>query len=270
MKSLRSILVYLLPLTTVLLMAQAAVAGPKSGGKGGGNGNGGKGGTAAVGIELVVFTNFADGTINAEISGGGFTNGANPVVTLDGVIPLTVRSVTSSMINATIPAGVAGGNYSLTVSTGAPAKNNAATDVRLGGVMSVACIDWFRSGPQDEHVHTEVHVEDENGDAVIGATVTWTAENESGIYQTNVSAALDNDGHANGAGCVDPADSGVTDWFCCIGAGKWGNDGPPGKRACDPGTYTATIDSVERPPFTNMKWDGGQVSASIELFPKPQ
>ncbi len=136
--------------------------------------------------------------------------------------------------------------------------------------MSVVCIDWFRSGPRDEHVHTEVHVEDENGNAIIGAIVTWTSENDVvGVYQTNVSATFDNDGHANGQGCADPSGSGVTDWFCCIGAGKW--DGNiPGKRACDEGFYTSKILSVTAPASTNMVWDGETPFNEIFLDPKPQ
>ena len=50
-------------------------------------------------------------------------------------------------------------------------------------------------------------------------------------------------------------DSGTTDWFCCIGAGASDQDGPPGKRACDPGRYIATIISVTTPLFRNMVWD---------------
>jgi hypothetical protein len=136
--------------------------------------------------------------------------------------------------------------------------------------MTVACIDWFRSGPRDEHVHTEVHVEDENGDAVIGAVVTWQAMNDViGVYQTNVSPTHDNDGHADGQGCQDPSGSGVTDWFCCIGAGEF--DGEiPGKRACDRGTYTAEVLSVAPPPGTNMVWDGETPFNEIILDPKPQ
>jgi hypothetical protein len=136
--------------------------------------------------------------------------------------------------------------------------------------MTVACIDWFRSGPADEHVHTEIHIEDGNGNAVIGAVVTWTAENDTvGVYQTNVSPTYDNDGHANGAGCVDPTGSGVTDWFCCIGAGKW-DGGIPGKRACDEGYYTAVILNVTAPPASNMVWDGVSPENQILLEPKPQ
>ena len=55
-----------------------------------------------------------------------------------------------------------------------------------------------------------------------------------GVYQTNASLTHDNDGHAAGENCVNPVSgSGVTDWFCCIGAGKWDGETPPGKRACD-------------------------------------
>jgi hypothetical protein len=106
--------------------------------------------------------------------------------------------------------------------------------------------------------------------AVIGAIVTWTAENDVvGVYQTNVSATGDVDGHADGQGCEDPSGSGVTDWFCCIGAGKW-DGGIPGKRACDEGFYSAEILSVAAPPSTNMVWDGATPDNGIFLEPKPQ
>ncbi len=128
--------------------------------------------------------------------------------------------------------------------------------------MIVSCISWFVSGPGDEHVHTEVHVEDENGEAVIGASVIWEAENPSGVvYQTNASLTFDNDGHAKELTTCpldkktklpDVSGSGVTDWFCCIGAGEFDKDGPPGKRACDPGEYIATILEVTTPLFRNM------------------
>jgi hypothetical protein len=174
------------------------------------------------------------------------------------------------MLVADIPASAPDGDHSLVVSTGNASKQTASAPISLGGTMTVACIDWFRSGPRDEHVHTEVHVEDENGDAVIGAVVTWEAMNDVvGVYQTNVSPTHDNDGHADGQGCQDPSGSGVTDWFCCIGAGKF-DGGIPGKRACDRGTYTAEVLSVAPPPGTNMIWDGETPFNEIFLDPKPQ
>jgi hypothetical protein len=83
-----------------------------------------------------------------------------------------------------------------------------------------------------------------------------------------VSPTGDIDGHADGAGCADPSGSGVTGWFCCIGAGKWDNDGPPGKRSCDPGLYTAVILDVTAPPATNMVWDGVTPDNGIVLDPQ--
>ena len=142
--------------------------------------------------------------------------------------------------------------------------------------MVVSCISWFVSGPADEHLHTEVHVEDQDGNAVIGATVTWEAGNDTvGVYQTNVAPTHDNDGHAqvlttcplDGNGEPDVSGSGVTDWFCCIGAGKWDNEAPPGKRACNPGTYTARVLDVTTPVNANMTWDdaNSELEASTEL-----
>jgi hypothetical protein len=231
---------------------------------------GGKGDPARLVIEGVILINLRGGVTRAEISGGGFLDGAPPVASLDGAIMLSVVEVSSRMLVADIPPRTPDGDYSLMVSTGDTNKQNASTPISLGGTMSAVCIDWFRSGPADEHVHTEVHVEDENGNPVIGAVVTWTAENDVvGVYQTNVSATYDNDGHADGQGCVDPTGSGVTDWFCCIGAGKW-DGGIPGKRACDKGFYTAEILSVTAPPATNMEWDGVTPENGIFLDPKPQ
>ncbi len=142
--------------------------------------------------------------------------------------------------------------------------------------MTVSCISFFVSGPEDEHVHTEVHVEDENGEAVIGAQVTWTAGNDTvGDYQENTSLTHDNDGHAHvlttcpldGSGAPDVSGSGVTDWFCCIGAGKWDNEVPPGRRACAAGEYTARILDVATPVNANMTWDdaNSELEASTEL-----
>ena len=99
--------------------------------------------------------------------------------------------------------------------------------------------------------------------------VVWTAENDTiGVYQKNASVTHDNDGHAAGANCDNPVSgSGVTDWFCCIGAGKWDGETPPGKRACNEGTYTARILDVTAPPFTNLTWDdeNSELEASTEL-----
>jgi hypothetical protein len=264
MKSLRSILVVLAWTISVLMIAQTAVAG---------GGKGPKGGTAAVAIDSVLLVNPthpSDRFTRAEIAGGGFLNGDFPLVSLNDEIILDVVEVSETMIVANIPVATRDGDYTLVVTTGAQSKQTASTTISLGGTMSVVCIDWFRSGPRDEHVHTEVHVEDENGNPVIGAVVTWEAMNDVvGVYQTNVSPTQDIDGHADGQGCVDPSGSGVTDWFCCIGAGKW-DGGIPGKRACDRGFYTAEILSVTAPPSTNMVWDGETPFNEIFLDPKPQ
>jgi hypothetical protein len=264
MKASRSILVLLLATITALVLAQTAAA------QRGGKGNGGVGGGAAVGIEAINLINQNNGDVLAEISGGGFLGGGGPWASLDDGTVLSVDEASATMILATIPKNTADGDYTLTVSTGDQSKQTASAPISLGGILTVACIDWFRSGPRDEHVHTEVHIEDGNGNAVIGAVVTWTAENDTvGVYQTNVSSTYDNDGHADGAGCVDPTGSGVTDWFCCIGAGKW-DGGIPGKRACDAGYYTAVILDVAPPPSTNMVWDGVSPENQILLEPKPQ
>ncbi len=258
----------LLSMTTVLMLAHSAAA------MGGGVGD-----ETAVGIHIIRLTNVKGGKILAEISGGGFLGGLNGArsveVILDDVTSLRVTVHSAELLSAKIPGGTSDGDHTITVRTGEDNKQTASATIRLGGEMTVSCISWFVSGPEDEHVHTEVHVEDENGEAVIGAQVTWTAGNDTvGDYQENTSLTHDNDGHATELlTCpVDPVSgeplvsgSGVTDWFCCIGAGKWDSDGPPGKRACAAGEYTARIVDVVRPLFTNMTWDGVKVETPFTL-----
>jgi hypothetical protein len=256
----RSIGIALASVICVLIIAEGAMAA----------GKGGKGGGAAVGIDTILLVDPAavGGDILAEIAGGGFLGGDFVEVTLDGV-PIDHVVVSAEMLNADIPGSSVDGDHEIVVRTGTENKQSASATIRLGGNMIVSCISWFVSGPADEHVHTEVHVEDENGDAVIGATVIWEAENDTvGIYQTNVSVTYDNDGHAAGENCANPVSgSGVTGWFCCIGAAKFDGETPPGKRACNEGTYTARILDVTAPPFTNMVWDdvNSELEASIDL-----
>ena len=275
MKLLRSILIVLSSTLCVLMIAQTAAAGNK--------GKGGKGPEAAVGIDTILLIDDPDNPVDdilAEIAGGGFLGGElgadSVVVTLDGV-RIAHAVISAEMLEATIPGTTAAGYHEIVVSTGDDNKQFAAATIRLGGEMRVSCISWFVSGPNDEHLHTEVHVEDANGDAVIGATVTWEAGNIDGIYQTNTSLTHDNDGHATEL-TTCPVDrktkeplvsgSGVTDWFCCIGAGKWDNEAPPGKRACPAGDYSANILLVTAPLFTNMVWNeaDSEMSASAELI----
>jgi hypothetical protein len=258
-KSLRSVVIVLVWAIALLTIAETAAAS---------QGNGGKGDKAAVGIDTILLINpsVSGDDIIAEISGGGFLGGDFVEVTLDGAV-LATAVVSEELLVSNIPATTPEGDHTIMVRIGDTNKQNASATIRLGGVMTVSCISWFKTGPAKEHVHTEVHVEDENREAVIGATVTWTAENDTvGIYQTNVSPTGDIDGHGHGANCDNEVSgSGVTGWFCCIGAGKWDAETPPGKRACNEGLYTAKLVDVTAPPFTNMTWDGVEVEASITL-----
>jgi len=121
--------------------------------------------------------------------------------------------------------------------------------------MSVVCIDWFLTAGHEVHIHNELHVEDEFGNVVIGATPTWTNSRDGEIYQTNTGATTNKKGRNSGGGCSDPQGSGVTTWFCCIGGGT-GQGGPDGKKSCESGDYSADILSVEPPPGTTLVWDG--------------
>jgi hypothetical protein len=261
MKLLRTTVIVICTLLALLIVQTAAAS----------EGKGGKGNDAAVGIDTILLINppISGDDIRAEISGGGFLTGDFVEVTLDGTVIAVVVESGESLV-ATIPGSTPGGDHEVRVRVGDDNKQSASATISLGGTMVVSCISWFVSGPADEHVHTEVHVEDETGDPVIGAMVVWTAENDTtGLYQTNASPTYDNDGHGAGENCVNPVSgSGVTGWFCCIGSGKWDNETPPGKRACNEGEYTARILSVGAPAYTNLVWDedGSELEASYELI----
>ncbi|MEE9471495.1 MAG: hypothetical protein V3W32_07210 [Gemmatimonadota bacterium] len=192
MKLLRPIVIVLAWTFSSLLIAQTAAAA----------GKGGKGPEAAVAIDIIRLTDLQGGKILAEISGGGFLGGLKGArsveVILDDVTSLQVTVHSAELLSAKIPGGTSDGDHTITVRTGDDNKQTASATIRLGGEMFVSCISWFVSGPADEHVHTEVHVEDENGNAVIGASVIWEAEDPSGrVYQTNACPTNDNDGHAH-------------------------------------------------------------------------
>jgi hypothetical protein len=127
--------------------------------------------------------------------------------------------------------------------------------------MSIACIDWFLGGGHRDHIHVEIHVEDASGNGVIGATVQFANSydrhdgTEPFVYQTPTSTTTKSAGKVKGAGCADPSGSGVTGWFCCIGAGKHDGD-IPGKRACPAGFYSTRVLSVTPPAGSSLVWDG--------------
>ncbi len=236
--------------TSVLIVAMAAIASQ-----------------APMRITDVRFADLNDAT-QIEIVGTQFDNGGPPVVTLDGD-PIDVTDSTATLIKAELPAGTADGDYTIAVSTGSGAKQNAEHTLTVAPLepMSVSCIDWFMTGGHGEHIHNELHVEDELGDAVLGANVTYTTsfrtfeeradDVPARLFQTNVSATTNTAGHNRGEGCSEPSGSGVTGWFCCIGAGKFDADQEiPGKRGCPIGEYTYEILSVESPAGTPLVWDG--------------
>ena len=109
MKPLQSMLIVLAWTISLLVITQTATAG---------GGKGPEGGPAAVAIDGVGFVNQNNGSTVAEISGGGFLNGDDPLVTLDDGTVLSVSEVSATMIVATISQQTADGDYTLMVSTG--------------------------------------------------------------------------------------------------------------------------------------------------------
>lgn len=228
----------------LLLLAQGTAAAPD-------------GNQAPLRISDVRFTDLNDAT-QIEIVGSNFDNGAMPAVTLDGN-PINVSGSSAELIQAQLPGNTADGDYTIGVSTGSGTKENAEQVFTVAPLvaMSVPCIDWFITAGHGEHIHNELHVEDEDGFAVLGAEVTYTTSFDGDVFQTNVSATTKTAGHNHGAGCVEPTGEGVTGWFCCIGAGKFDAGGEvPGKRSCPAGEYRVEILSVTSPPGTTLVWDG--------------
>ena len=133
--------------------------------------------------------------------------------------------------------------------------------------MSVPCIDWFITGGVNQHIHNELHVEDEFGFAVLGAEVTYTTAWNGDVFQTNLSATTKTAGHNHGEGCMDPTGEGVTGWFCCIGAGAFdAGQEIPGGRSCPAGDYHVEILSVHSPVGTTLVWDGAAPSGDTVFF----
>lgn len=222
---------------------------------------------APMRITDVRFTDLDDPT-QIEIVGSQFDNGGPPVVTLDGD-SITVHGATATLIQAELPAGTQDGEYEIGVSTGPGNKQSAEHGLTVAPLipMSVTCIDWFITGGHDEHIHNELHIEDDLGQAVLGANVTYTNSFDGEVFQTNVSATTKTAGHNDGEGCSNPTGEGVTGWFCCIGAGKFDAGGEvPGGRSCPGGEYTATIVSVEPPPGTALVWDGETPDGATTSF----
>jgi len=107
-----------------------------------------------------------------EVVGTNFDNGATPVVSLDG-LPLTVHGSSATEIQAELPGGTMDGDYTIVVRTGDGAKQNAEHTLTVAVLesMSVSCIDWFITAGHGEHIHNELHVEDEFGNAILGAQI---------------------------------------------------------------------------------------------------
>lgn len=222
---------------------------------------------APMRITDVRFTDLNDPT-QIEIVGTQFDNGGTPVVTLDGN-PINVSGSTATLIQAQLPGNTADGDYTIAVSTGEGNKQNAEHGFTVEPLvaMTVVCIDWFITGGVDQHIHNELHLEDEFGDAVLGAAITYTTAFDGEVFQTNPATTSKTAGHNRGEGCSEPAGEGVTGWYCCIGAGKFDAGGEiPGKRSCPAGEYHVEVLSVEPPPGTNLVWDGVEPGGDTVFF----
>ncbi|MCH7868627.1 MAG: hypothetical protein IH881_13115 [Myxococcales bacterium] len=211
-------------------------------------------------ISSLQFADLPSGATSIEILGGGFLNGTAPVVTLSDGTNLAVASVSTTALTVIVPVGQADGDYVLSISTGTFSKNNASTDIHLGGTISIVCIDWYLTTGPDHHIHAEGFLQDENGDPVIGAAVHWEAFVDNGVdpeamwYDYNTTT-FKYAGYNHGESCplsVAKA-SGATGQNCCIGNAF---DPPDDSRSCESGHYRADVLSVTPPANSNRKWDG--------------
>ncbi len=222
---------------------------------------------APMRIADVRFTDLGDPT-QIEIVGTQFDQGGAVEVTVDG-LPVSVIDSTATATEAELSGGITNGGHAIAVSTGDGAKQNAEHTLTVSALesMSVSCVDWFITAGHGEHIHNELHVEDEFGMAVLGADVVYTTayrtfdDRAAGVpptvFQTNLTSTTNTAGHNRGGGSSDPSGSGVTGWFCCIGAGKFDAGGEvPDLRSCPTGEYSYEILSVDSPEGTPLVWDG--------------
>ena len=247
MRHLRSVGFALVAAAALLLLAHPAAA------------MGGRGGKAAMVISSVQFFDVEGDATLIEILGGGFGNGAFPVVTLDGTIGLNVENNSNTEISVIVPAGVADDDYSLVISTGSLSKQNAAIDIHLGGTISIVCLDWYLTTGPNNHIHVEGYLQDENGDPVIGAAVHWESFVDDGVsveqwYDYNTTT-FKYAGYNHGESCpIEVAQaSGATGQNCCIGSAT---DPPEDSRSCKSGFYYVDVISVTAPPGSDRRWDG--------------
>ena len=230
------------------------------------NAMGGRGGGAAVVIDSVQFLDLNGGRTRIEILGGGFTNGAPPRVTLDGEVDLTVVDYSTMAISVNVPANVSEGDYSLMISTGDLSKQNAETPIHLGGTLSVVCLDWYLTTGEDNHIHVEGFVQDENGNSVEGARVTLDNTVDGESYQIYNSTTFMYAGYNHGESCpIEVAKaSGATGQACCIGAAV-DEGGNTGSRNCPLGLYESLVLDVQAPAGSDRKWDGVTPANSFQF-----
>ena len=230
------------------------------------NSMGGGGSEAAVVLDSVQFVDLNGGRKRIEILGGGFSNGAFPSVTLDGVIELKVQDASTTEISAIIPANAPDGDYSLMVSTGSLSKQNAEIPIHLGGTLSIVCLDWYVTTGTNNHVHVEGYVQDEDGNAAEGVAVTLENTVDGEVYQIYNSTTFMYAGYNHGESCpIEVAEaSGATGQACCIGAAV-DEGGDTGSRSCPAGLYESLVLSVQAPPGSDRKWDGNTPANSIQF-----
>jgi hypothetical protein len=203
---------------------------------------------AALKIDAVEFAGN-----NIEILGKQFDT-APVTVSIAGYGALTLLSVTNTVIEAELPS-LPDGSYLLSVSTGTGNKQNADTVLKLGGTMSIVCLDWYVTAGHEEHIHVEGYVQDENGDPVIGAAVTLRNTVDTGTevreWQLKTSTTFKYAGYNHGESCPLPVakESGATGQFCCIGLGAH-------EPFCPTGRYESQALSVQPPSGSNAVWDG--------------
>ena len=216
---------------------------------------GGQGPTAATVIDSIQFFDLQGNTKRIEILGGGFDNGAFPVVTLDGTIELAVVSSSGTELSVHVPPSTPDGDYSLMISTGSLNKQNASTPIHLGGTISIVCLDWYLTTGPNNHIHVEGFLQDENGDPVIGAAVHWESFVDGEIWYDYNTTTFKYAGYNHGESCpIEVAmASGATGQNCCIGGAT---EPPDDSRSCPSGFYQVEVISVQAPSGSDRRWDG--------------
>ena len=147
-------------------------------------------------------------------------------------------------VRSNVPTADTAGSTILAKGNGNNGNGNADdpvdTSVTEGGILTVSCIEWAKTGGRDQHIHVQAFVADQDGNPVLGAEVSMSAMKD-GVEYAVVGGPTENyAGLDGGEECPGgPPGTGVTRDFCVNKA--------------ESGYYDVVVLSVTKDGYV---WDG--------------